>query len=101
MKFRQGFSGALLQQLGVGTNYRSPRLLAPQGGSMLVPHVDEGGGVSRGWPEGDLDGLPTPLVVLCAGAVGQLIPSAIQFSGHLPQSEPPAGPQPCYSLCNA
>ena len=67
MKFRQGFSGALLQQLGVGTNYRSPRLLAPQGGSMLVPHVAEGGGVSRGWPEGDLDGLPTPLVVLCAG----------------------------------
>ena len=67
MKFRQGFSGALLQQLGVGTNYRSPRLLAPQGGSMLVPHVDEGGGVSRGWPEGDLDGLPTPLVVLWQG----------------------------------
>ena len=48
MKFRQGFSGALLQQLGVGTNYRSPRLLAPQGGSMLAPYVDEGGGSFQG-----------------------------------------------------
>ena len=34
---------------------------------MLFPYVDEGGvcpGVSQ---KGNLDGLPTPLVVLCAG----------------------------------
>ena len=51
----------------MGTNYRSPRLLAPREGGTLVPYVDEGGGVSRGRPEGDLEGLPTSLVVVCAG----------------------------------
>ena len=34
-------------------------------------------------------------------AVVQLIPSAIPFNGHLPWSEPPKGPQKCYSLYNA